>query len=85
VLSDLLTSWTRRPFDTRCGDPGVVVDRLTRGLAAGDILLMHEGNAAPTRAGRPVILEALPRLLAALQAAGLHSVTLAHAYDEVPS
>jgi len=77
-----LVSWTRRPFDTRCGDPGVVVDRLTRGLAAGDILLMHDGNAAQTRDSKPVILEALPRLLDALQIAGLRSVTLAHAFDE---
>ena len=79
-----LVSWTRRPFDTRCGDPEEVVRRLTRDLAAGDILLMHDGNAAHMRDGKPVILEALPRLLAALQSAGLHSVTLAHAFDDVP-
>jgi peptidoglycan/xylan/chitin deacetylase (PgdA/CDA1 family) len=77
-----LATWTRRPFDTRCGDPVEVVARLTRGLAAGDILLMHDGNAAPTRNGKPVILEALPRLLDAIEAAGLRSVTLAHAFDE---
>lgn len=77
-----LASWTRRPFDTRCGDPEEVVRRLTRGLAAGDILLMHDGNAALTRERKPVILQALPRLLESLQAAGLHSVTLAHAFDE---
>jgi peptidoglycan-N-acetylglucosamine deacetylase len=80
-----LVTWTRRPFDTRCGDPAEVVRRLTRDLVAGDILLMHDGNAAQTRAGKPVILEALPRLLAALQSAGLRSVTLAHAFDGVPS
>jgi peptidoglycan/xylan/chitin deacetylase (PgdA/CDA1 family) len=80
-----LATWTRRPFDTRCGDPDEVVGRLTRGLAAGDILLMHDGNAATTAAGQPVILSALPPFLAALQAAGLHSVTLAQAFDEVPS
>jgi peptidoglycan/xylan/chitin deacetylase (PgdA/CDA1 family) len=82
VLTELdlqLVSWTRRPFDTRCGDPDLVVARLTRGLAAGDILLMHDGNSAPTAAGKPVILEALPRLLATLRAAGLNSVTLAQA------
>jgi peptidoglycan/xylan/chitin deacetylase (PgdA/CDA1 family) len=80
-----LVSWTRRPFDTRCGDPAEVVARLTRGLAAGDVLLMHDGNAAQTRDGKPVILAALPRLLESLQAAGLHSVTLAHAFHETAS
>jgi peptidoglycan-N-acetylglucosamine deacetylase len=82
ILTELdlqLVSWTRRPFDTRCGDPDLVLARLTRGLAAGDILLMHDGNSAPTAAGRPVILEALPRLLATLRSAGLNSVTLAQA------
>ena len=76
-----LVSWTRRPFDTRCGDAEQVHKRLTRGLAAGDILLMHDGNAAPTNAGHPVILEALPRLLATLRDAGLKSVTLSSALD----
>jgi len=88
ILADLdlrLASWTRRPFDTRCGDPDEVVRRLARGLAAGDILLMHDGNAATTRAGQPVILSALPLFLATLQAAGLHSVTLALAFDEAPT
>jgi peptidoglycan/xylan/chitin deacetylase (PgdA/CDA1 family) len=88
ILADLdlhLATWTRRPFDTRCGDPVEVVARLTRGLAAGDIVLMHDGNAAVTAAGQAVILSALPPFLAALRSAGLHSVTLAHAFDELPS
>lgn len=76
-----LVSWTRRPFDTRCGDAERVYERLARGLAAGDILLMHDGHAARTAAGQPVILAVLPRLLAALRAAGLQSVTLATALD----
>lgn len=88
ILAELdlhLASWTRRAFDTRCGDPTEVVRRLTRGLAAGDILLMHDGNAAVTADGKPVVLSALPPLLAALQAAGLRSVTLvqAQASDDV--
>lgn len=76
-----LAAWTRRPFDTRCGDAGTVHARLVRDLAAGDILLMHDGHAAPTAAGTPVILEALPRVLATLRQAGLHSVTLSDAID----
>ena len=74
-----LATWTRRPFDTRCGNATIVHGRLVRGLAAGDILLMHDGHSAPTLAGQPVILEVLPQLLATLRNAGLHSVTLANA------
>jgi len=71
-----LASWTRRPFDTRCGDVDTVHARLARDLAAGDILLMHDGHAARAASGKPVILEALPRLLARVRECALHSVTL---------
>lgn len=74
-----LVSWTRRGFDTREADPRRVLSRLTRGLAAGDILLLHDGNARRTAAGTPVLLDVLPPLLAACRAAGLQPVTLAQA------
>jgi len=71
-----LASWTRRSYDTCNRDALDVTARLTRALAAGDILLLHDGNAARTVAGTPVILAALPRLLDALAAAGLRTITL---------
>ncbi len=71
-----LASWTRRGYDTRNGDADDVVRRLTTGLGAGDILLLHDGNAARTGAGAPVILAALPPVLEAATAAGLKTVTL---------
>lgn len=71
-----LASWTRRGYDTRNRDADDVVRRLTRNLAAGDILLLHDGNAARTEAGQAVILTALPRVLEAAAAAGLKSITL---------
>lgn len=74
-----LVSWTRRGFDTRIGHPGFVAARLTRGIAAGDILLLHDGHAARTAAGVPVVLEALPRVLEAARAANLRPVALHHA------
>lgn len=74
-----LASWTRRGFDTRCGDAEVVLARLTRGLAAGDILLLHDGHVAHTPEGQPVILAVLPRLLDELSRRGLKAVTLSHA------
>jgi peptidoglycan/xylan/chitin deacetylase (PgdA/CDA1 family) len=75
-----LASWTRRGFDTVAGDPELVARRLLRGLAAGDILLLHDGRAARTPTGAPVILEVLPRVLTAVTAARLHPVTLQQAF-----
>lgn len=72
-----LASWTRRPFDTRLGNPQLVYQRLARQLAAGDILLLHDGHAASTPAGEPVVLAVLPRLLQTLADQQLKSVTLA--------
>ena len=77
-----LAAWTRRGYDTRTGDAEAVYQRLTRGLAAGDVLLMHDGHAARTSDGQPVVLAVLPRVLAALQAQGLRCVPLADAVPE---
>ena len=71
-----LVSWTRRGYDTREGDPATVLARLTKNLNAGDILLLHDGNAARTAAGRAVVLEVLPQLLARIRTDGLRAVTL---------
>jgi peptidoglycan/xylan/chitin deacetylase (PgdA/CDA1 family) len=71
-----LVSWTRRGFDTVSRDAARVESRLRRGLAAGDILLLHDGHAARTDAGRPLVLEVLPRLLAAARDEGLRAVDL---------
>lgn len=74
-----LTSWSRRGFDTVRGDAGAVLGRLTRQLQAGDILLLHDGHAARTRAGSPVVLEVLPQLLVIIEQRGLSAVTLREA------
>ncbi|NTV68635.1 MAG: polysaccharide deacetylase family protein [Azonexaceae bacterium] len=71
-----LASWTRRPYDTRCGDPDIVLQRLTRDLGPGDILLLHDGHAARTADGQPVILAVLPRLITTLRQHSLNPVTL---------
>jgi len=74
-----LVSWTRRGFDTREADPVRVLGRLTRGLAGGDILLLHDGHARRTPEGVPVILQVLPRLIERCHAAGLRPVRLCDA------
>lgn len=75
-----LVSWTRRGFDTREADPQRVLARLDgsgrRALAAGDILLLHDGHARRGPSGRAVLLDVLPALFDRARAAGLHAVTL---------
>ena len=67
------TSWTRRGFDTGSRDSALVLARLTRGLAAGDIMLLHDRKSAH---GAPVVLTVLPLLLECIVASGLKSVSL---------
>ena len=74
-----LVSWTRRGFDTVSTDFQTVMQRLIKNLAPGDILLLHDGHAAKTADGSPVVLEVLPSLLEHLLASGLKPVTLRQA------
>jgi peptidoglycan/xylan/chitin deacetylase (PgdA/CDA1 family) len=67
-----LASWTRRGFDTMERNPDRVAHRLTRGLRAGDVLLLHDG-------GNAGVLGAFPRVLDALAAARLRGVPLPEA------
>ena len=76
-----LVSWTRRGFDTRRTDAAEVVALLTQDLAAGDILLLHDGHCARTVDGQPVAIEALANLLDAARKQGLRAVTLSQAID----
>jgi peptidoglycan/xylan/chitin deacetylase (PgdA/CDA1 family) len=69
-------SWTRRGFDTIRGNPARVLRRLTRGLAAGDVLLLHDTG--------PVVLDVLPKLLEEIALRGLKSVSLAAACTHGP-
>ena len=74
-----LVAWTRRGFDTVRRDPADVFARLTRALAAGDILLLHDHHAARAASGRPVTLEVLPALLQRFEQMSLRAVTLPEA------
>jgi peptidoglycan-N-acetylglucosamine deacetylase len=71
-----LVSWTRRGFDTVQRDPARVLEKLCRGLAAGDILLVHDGHCARTAQDEAVVLSVLPALLERFASAGLRAVTL---------
>ena len=75
-------SWTRRGYDAVRRDPVRVLQQLARGLAAGDVLLLHDGTHARTHAGEPVVLAVLPALLEQLAARGLKSVSLPTACND---
>jgi peptidoglycan-N-acetylglucosamine deacetylase len=77
-----LCAWTRRGFDTVERDPSRVYQRLNQHLAAGDILLLHDGNGALAVDNRPVIHDVLPRLLQRFDALNLTPTTIHTAIDE---
>ncbi len=66
-----LVSWTRRGFDTVDRRPERVAGRLLKGLAAGDVLLLHDGNVVRRHNGEPVVLDVLSRVLDAVAEQGL--------------
>jgi peptidoglycan/xylan/chitin deacetylase (PgdA/CDA1 family) len=69
-------SWTRRAFDTIDHNPVTVLKRLAHGLAAGDVLALHDAPATLARNELPVVREVLPRLLDKMEAAKLRPVSL---------
>jgi peptidoglycan/xylan/chitin deacetylase (PgdA/CDA1 family) len=75
-------SWTRRGYDTVGRDPVKVLGRLTRRLAAGDVLLLHDAASASGRASQA--LAVLPGVLERMAAHGLRSVTLRGACADSP-
>ncbi|MEX3961865.1 polysaccharide deacetylase family protein [Paraburkholderia sp. EG286B] len=76
-----LASWTRRGFDTCAKEAGTVTHRLLDGLAARDILLVHDGHAARDARGKPLVLDVLPPLLRAAAERQLQWTTLRACLD----
>lgn len=77
-----LVSWTRRGYDTVTRDGARVAARLGRGLRRGDILLLHDASSARDTGGRPVVLDALPRVLDEMGRKGLRSEALQVALEK---
>lgn len=69
-------AWTRRGYDTVDTEASRVLGRLATGLAAGDVLLLHDGVTARKRSGAPTALAVLPRLLELVAERGLRPVSL---------
>jgi peptidoglycan/xylan/chitin deacetylase (PgdA/CDA1 family) len=69
-------SWTRRGLDCFSRNPAAILRRLIRRLAAGDVLLLHDGSCARAHNGEPIVLAVLPPLLEHLAQSGLRPVSL---------
>lgn len=67
-------AWTRRGYDRILRDPHQVCRRLTTGLTAGDILLLHDKSGQD--GATPVVLTALPLVLDYVAANGLQAIAL---------
>lgn len=76
-----LVSWSRRGFDTQFSDPNRLSRWLTKGLTAGQILMMHDGNAARSKCGDTVSVVCLPAILQFVSDTGLITVTLDEAFQ----
>ncbi|MEE9331577.1 MAG: polysaccharide deacetylase family protein [Methylophilaceae bacterium] len=75
-LNLILVSWSARGYDTKNRNADQVKSKLLSHLKAGVIILLHDGNAAVSHNGTPVILEVLPDILKAASKQHLHFVTL---------
>jgi peptidoglycan/xylan/chitin deacetylase (PgdA/CDA1 family) len=87
VLSRLnlqLAHWSIRAYDTKVKNQEKVSTKLLSGLKPGAILLLHDGNAARTKSGEPMILAVLPKLIEAAKQQNLRFVTLTQAAEQFP-
>jgi len=76
-----LVSWTRRGYDTRARSREIVLDRLLRHLASGDILLLHDGSSEGLPPALRMIYSVLPDLLQTLKDQGYRSEALPDPYQ----
>ncbi|MEX2208044.1 MAG: polysaccharide deacetylase family protein [Myxococcota bacterium] len=75
-------SWTRRGLDMVDRRAPRVLRRLLTGLAAGDVLLLHDGVLTRERAREATVLAVLPALLDELVDRGLRAVSLRAAWAD---
>ena len=71
-----VVGWTGSVFDTAVPGVSVIVERCTRLLAPGTILLLHDGDGSGHNGDRSQTVAALPEILAAAREQGLEPVTV---------
>lgn len=76
-----VVAWSIHSRDTFARDPRAVANGVVSRIRPGDIALLHDGHDREHR-HRPLILEALPLLLAGLRERGLKSVTVSELSNE---
>lgn len=75
-----LVGWTLRPYDTRMSDPDLLRRRIGSKVVDGSIVLLHDGSLREGR--RPVVIDALPGILADLKDRDLEPVTLSSLLEQ---
>lgn len=68
--------WSRWARDWEAPDPGVIVERLTRNVSSGEILLLHDADHYSVPGSWRMTARALAPTLAVLERRGLATVTL---------
>lgn len=79
ALNLTLVSWSVRGFDTKNSNAEQIKSKLLSHLRAGAIFLLHDGHAARSDDGTPIIIKILPDLIKTAKAQGLQFVTLRQA------
>lgn len=69
-------AWDGRVFDTARPGVDAIVDRVSRLLAPGAIVLLHDGDGSGNGDSRSQTVEALPAILDRVEARGLRSVAV---------
>ncbi len=78
-----IVGWTGAIFDTARPGVEVIVDRCSRVLAPGAILLLHDGDGSGQGGDRSQTVAALPRILATARERGLETVTVSELAAEL--
>jgi peptidoglycan-N-acetylglucosamine deacetylase len=78
-----IVGWTGAIFDTALPGVEVIVDRCSRVLAPGAILLLHDGDGSGQGGDRSQTVAALPRILETARERGLETVTVSELADHL--
>jgi uncharacterized protein (TIRG00374 family) len=78
-----IVGWTGAIFDSARPGVEVIVERCSRVLAPGAILLLHDGDGSGQGGDRSQTVEALPRILETAKERGLETVTVSELADNL--
>lgn len=78
-----VVGWRGSLFDTACPGVDVIVERCTKVLSPGAILLLHDGDGSDQGGDRSQTVQALPAVISAGHAQGLEFVTVSELAGEL--